>query len=230
MADVSHFGGLIAAGVMKNPSTMGFHVMMTTNTQKPFRGPHWRSDFKQRTSTIPSKHHKKKRLKNYPNLIDRSVFLVSGVRCRSELAAIAVALHEADTDEFRGLIAESSQTIKSSLRHLSLVVYKACYWWNQQQYHRDGFLWAQTWTEKNQLTLDAIGISNFEINFLPRIQISIPTIGPPSRSPAMTTRGIREERCSSNRWLYRPRTQNADNEEVLKALREEVRTFVGDFR
>lgn len=35
-ADVSHFGGLIAGGAMKNPMDAGFHVMMST-THKTMR-------------------------------------------------------------------------------------------------------------------------------------------------------------------------------------------------
>ncbi len=37
-ADMSHIGGLIAAGVLKNPLDYGFHAMMTT-THKSLRGP-----------------------------------------------------------------------------------------------------------------------------------------------------------------------------------------------
>ena len=36
MADMSHIGGLIAAGVLANPFDAGFHVMMTT-THKSLR-------------------------------------------------------------------------------------------------------------------------------------------------------------------------------------------------
>jgi glycine hydroxymethyltransferase len=35
-ADVSHIGGLIAAGVLRNPFDYGFHAMMTT-THKSLR-------------------------------------------------------------------------------------------------------------------------------------------------------------------------------------------------
>lgn len=37
-ADVSHLGGFIAAGLLKNPLDYGFHAMMTT-THKSLRGP-----------------------------------------------------------------------------------------------------------------------------------------------------------------------------------------------
>ena len=38
MADVSHVGGLIAAGVLRNPFDAGFDVV-TTTTHKSLRGP-----------------------------------------------------------------------------------------------------------------------------------------------------------------------------------------------
>ena len=37
-ADMSHIGGFIAAGVLRNPLDEGFHIMMTT-THKSLRGP-----------------------------------------------------------------------------------------------------------------------------------------------------------------------------------------------
>ena len=38
MADISHIGGLVAAGVMRNPFDAGFDVV-TTTTHKSLRGP-----------------------------------------------------------------------------------------------------------------------------------------------------------------------------------------------
>ena len=38
MADISHIGGLVAAGVMRNPFDAGFDVV-TTTTHKTLRGP-----------------------------------------------------------------------------------------------------------------------------------------------------------------------------------------------
>ncbi len=100
MADVSHFGGLIAAGVMKNPLDYGFHVMMTT-THKTLRGPRGALILSKGIVSNPLKAPEKT-IENIPTLIDRSVFPgVQGGPHMNQVAAIAVALHEADTDEFR---------------------------------------------------------------------------------------------------------------------------------
>ena len=86
MADVSHIGGLIAGGAMKNPLDFGFDIM-TTTTHKTLRGP--------RAGLILCK-------KKYAKQIDQSVFpgLQGGPHMHT-IAAIAVALGKALQPEFK---------------------------------------------------------------------------------------------------------------------------------
>ncbi len=86
MADVSHIGGLIAAGVMKNPLDYGFDIM-TTTTHKSLRGP--------RAGMILCK-------KEFAPVIDKSVFpgLQGGPHMHT-IAAIAVTLKKAMEPEFK---------------------------------------------------------------------------------------------------------------------------------
>ena len=86
MADVSHIGGLIAGGAMKNPLDFGFDIM-TTTTHKTLRGP--------RAGLILCK-------KKYAKQIDQSVFpgLQGGPHMHT-IAAIAVALGKALRPEFK---------------------------------------------------------------------------------------------------------------------------------
>lgn len=86
MADVSHIGGLIAAGVMKNPLDYGFDIM-TTTTHKSLRGP--------RAGMILCK-------KEFAQVIDKSVFpgLQGGPHMHC-IAAIAVTLKKAMEPEFK---------------------------------------------------------------------------------------------------------------------------------
>ena len=72
MADVSHFGGLIAAGVMKNPLDYGFHIMMTT-THKTLRGPRGALILSKGIVSNPLKAPEPT-IENIPTRIDRSVF------------------------------------------------------------------------------------------------------------------------------------------------------------
>lgn len=86
MADVSHIGGLIAAGVMRNPFDYGFDIV-TTTTHKSLRGP--------RAGMILC-------TEKYAKQIDKSVFpgLQGGPHMHC-IAAIAVALGKALEPEFK---------------------------------------------------------------------------------------------------------------------------------
>ena len=85
MADVSHIGGLIAGGALRNPLDDGFDVM-TTTTHKTLRGP--------RGGLILCRAQ-------YAKAIDQSVFpgLQGGPHMQS-VAGIAIALKKATTPAF----------------------------------------------------------------------------------------------------------------------------------
>jgi glycine hydroxymethyltransferase len=85
MADVSHVGGLIAAGVMRNPFAAGFDVV-TTTTHKSLRGP--------RGGLILCR-------REHAEAIDRSVFPgLQGGPHMNQIAGVAVALGKALQPEF----------------------------------------------------------------------------------------------------------------------------------
>ncbi|MFQ6024248.1 MAG: serine hydroxymethyltransferase [Acidiferrobacterales bacterium] len=86
MADVSHIGGLIAGGAMRNPFDDGFDIV-TTTTHKSLRGP--------RGGMIMSKREHAKK-------IDQAVFPgLQGGPHMNAVAGIAVALEKALQPEFR---------------------------------------------------------------------------------------------------------------------------------
>jgi glycine hydroxymethyltransferase len=86
MTDASHFGGLVAGGAMNNPFDFGFDIV-TTTTHKSLRGP--------RGGLILCK-------KEFASKIDKSVFPgLQGGPHMNAIAAIAVTLLKAQTDEFR---------------------------------------------------------------------------------------------------------------------------------
>lgn len=86
MADVSHIGGLIAGGAMRNPLDYGFDIV-TTTTHKSLRGP--------RAGMILCKE-------KFAKAIDKSVFpgLQGGPHMHT-IAAIAVTLKKALEPEFK---------------------------------------------------------------------------------------------------------------------------------
>ncbi|WP_194459233.1 serine hydroxymethyltransferase [Bradyrhizobium sp. CCBAU 53421] len=86
MADVSHYGGLVAANVMRNPLDAGFDVM-TTTSHKTLRGP--------RGGMILCR-------KEYAGRIDASVFPgLQGGPHMNVVAGTAVTLKKAATSDFQ---------------------------------------------------------------------------------------------------------------------------------
>jgi glycine hydroxymethyltransferase len=86
MADISHIGGLVAAGVMKNPFDYGFDVV-TTTTHKTLRGP--------RGGLVLCKQR-------YAEAIDKSVFPgLQGGPHMNVIAAVAITLTRALEPAFR---------------------------------------------------------------------------------------------------------------------------------
>ena len=86
MADVSHIGGLIAGGVMRNPCDADFDFV-TTTTHKSMRGP--------RGGMILCK-------KEFAKTIDRSVFPgLQGGPHMNAVAAVAITLGKAQRPEYK---------------------------------------------------------------------------------------------------------------------------------
>jgi glycine hydroxymethyltransferase len=86
MADVSHIGGLIAGGAMRNPCDAGFDFV-TTTTHKSMRGP--------RGGMIVCK-------KKFAKEINKSVFPgLQGGPHMNQVAGVAVTLGKAQQPEFR---------------------------------------------------------------------------------------------------------------------------------
>lgn len=91
MADVSHVGGLIAAGVLANPFDAGFDVV-TTTTHKSLRGP--------RAGLVLCR-------KEHATAIDKSVFPgLQGGPHMNVVAGIAITLQKAAEPSFRTYAAQ----------------------------------------------------------------------------------------------------------------------------
>ena len=103
MADVSHIGGLIAGGAMRNPCVYGFDFV-TTTTHKSLRGP--------RGGMILCK-------KAFRRDIDRSVFPgLQGGPHMNQVAATAITLGKALLPEFKGYakqVLDNSKTLAAAL-------------------------------------------------------------------------------------------------------------------
>ena len=102
MADIAHIAGLVAGGA--HPSPVPYADVVTSTTHKTLRGP--------RGGLILS-------TKKYAKRIDRAVFpALQGGPHNNVIAAVAVALREASTEEFRAYahrIVANSRAMASAL-------------------------------------------------------------------------------------------------------------------
>lgn len=229
MADMAHIAGLIAGGVAQNPLDHGFHVM-TTTTHKTLRGPRGGLILSMGTVSTPLKAPEKT-LQNIPTLIDRAVFPgMQGGPHMNTIAAKAVAFGEALRPEFAtyaAQIVKNAKTLADELHkrgfqlvtggtsnHLILAdVYKS--------FGIDGKV-AEEAMDKIGLTLNANAVAD---DPLPMYRPSGIRLG----TPALTTRGLREEHMSQIAEWMKQAIDNRENEPQLAKLKDEVRTFLQDF-
>ncbi len=118
VADISHVAGLVIAGV--HPSPANYADVITTTTHKTLRGPRGAMILSNGNPSQPLKPCERIR-ENLPTLIDRAVFPgLQGGPHNHQTAGIAVALHEAATDEFqeygKQIVANAKTLAKELLR------------------------------------------------------------------------------------------------------------------
>lgn len=225
MADMAHIAGLIAGGVAKNPFDYGFHVI-TTTTHKTLRGPRGGLILSKGVVGNPLKKPEQT-IENIPTLIDRSIFPgTQGGPHMHVIAAKAVAFCEALQPEFKeyaaqvvknaAVLAEEMQKRGFELvtggtsNHLILAdVYKS--------FGVDG--------KEVEIALDKIGLTlnanSVADDPLPPFRPSGIRLG----TPALTTRGLKEEHMAQiAEWMKRS-IENRDQEQALLAIKDEVGVF-----
>lgn len=229
MADMAHVAGLIAGGVAENPLKYGFHVM-TTTTHKTLRGPRGGLILSMGTVGNPLKAPEKT-LANIPTLIDRAVFPgMQGGPHMNTIAAKAVAFGEALRPEFADyaaqvitnarvladeLMAHGFQLVTGGTsNHLILAdVYAS--------FGIDGKV-AEEAMDKIGLTLNANAVPDDQ---LPMFRPSGIRLG----TPAMTTRGLREQHMVQIADWMKQAIDNRDDDTKLASLKAEVSAFLDDF-
>lgn len=215
MADVSHIGGLIAGGVMRNPFDYGFDIV-TTTTHKSLRGP--------RGGLILCREQ-------YAKDIDKSVFpgLQGGPHMHT-IAGIAVTLGKALQPEFKTYAAQILKNAKALAESLLT---------NGVQLITGG-----TDNHMMVInTMTSFGIDGKEAEkILDRVSITtnkqiIPDDpNPPLRpsgirlgTPAATTRGMKEaEMKQIGEWIAGA-LKNHQNEERLDEIKRNVEAFCSKY-
>lgn len=230
MADMSHIAGLIVSGAAKNPFDYGFHVIATT-THKTLRGPRGGLILSRGIVGNPLKKPEKT-LENLPTLIDRAVFPgTQGGPHMHTIAAKAVAFGEALQPEFKDYaeqIVKNAKRLAEELQkrgfklvtggtsnHLILADIHSSFGIDGKE--------AEIAMDKIGLTLNANAIPD---DPLPRFRPSGIRLG----TPAVTTRGAKEDDMEKIAEWMRRSIDNRDNDEMLAELRKEVVEFCHTLR
>ena len=224
MADMSHIAGLIVGGVAKNPFDYGFHVI-TTTTHKTLRGPRGGLILSRGIVGNPLKKPEKT-LENLPTLIDRAVFPgTQGGPHMHTIAAKAVAFGEALQPEFKDYAEQIVKNAKRLAKELQKRGFKLVTGGTSNHlvladihssFGIDGKE-AEIAMDKIGLTLNANAIPD---DPLPRFRPSGIRLG----TPAVTTRGAKEDDMKKIAEWMRRSIDNRDNDELAE-LRKEVMEF-----
>lgn len=215
MTDASHFGGLVAGGSMRNPIDFGFDVV-TTTTHKSLRGP--RGGLILCTKKLASK-------------IDKSVFPgLQGGPHMNAVAAIAVTLLKAQTDEFK----QYAHQVLSNAKTLATALIE-----NQAALVTGG-------TDNHMMVLNTVESFGLDgrvaeevldkVNITTNKQIIPDDPNPPLRpsgirigTPAATTRGMVDADMQQlAQWIVSC-LQNPEDETLLGQTRDEVTAFCERF-
>jgi glycine hydroxymethyltransferase len=215
MADVSHIGGLIAGGAMRNPMDAGFDFL-TTTTHKSLRGP--------RGGLIVCK-------KEHAKTIDQSVFPgLQGGPHMNQVAATAVALKLAGEAPFK---AYASQVLKNAKALAAALVEEGAYLVTGGT---DNHLMVIDVVKsfgingsEAEKALDHAGITTNK-------QVIPDDPNPPLKpsgvrlgTPAATTRGMKEGEMKTLARVMIEAMKNHGNAAKLEALRSETRTLCARF-
>lgn len=227
IADTSHITGLIVAG--EHPSPAGIADVMTTTTHKTLRGPRGAIILCNGNPSNPLKKAERTR-ENLPTLIDRAIIPgLQGGPHNHQTAAIAVALREAATPEFK---AYGQQIVKNAKRLAAELTGKG---YDLVTGGTDNHLLLIDLTSKKLSGAeaeDALGKAGITVNkntvpFDPRSPFD--PSGIRLGTPALTTRGMKESEMDQiARWIDRA-IQGHSDDAKLAAINKEIRELAGQF-
>ncbi len=213
VSDIAHIAGLVVAGIHKSP--VPYADIVSTTTHKTLRGP--------RGGMLLCK-------KQHADNVDKAVFpgLQGGPHMHT-LMAIAVALAEADTPEF---VAYAKQIVKNA---------KAL----AERLLEHGFNLSSGGTDNHLILVDlqnkkvpgrklakaldrARIVSNYNTTPLDPAHPANPS-GLRIGTPAMTTRGMKEDQARFIADLINRVVENIDNESEIEAVAQEVLLLCSQF-
>jgi len=227
IADTSHITGLIIAG--EHPSPVGVADVTMTTTHKTLRGPRGAIILCNGKPSNPLKKAERTR-ENLPTLIDRAIIPgLQGGPHNHQTAAIAVALREAATPEFKAY----GQQIVKNAKTLA------------KQLNAKGYQLVTGGTDNHLLLIDltnkqlsgaeaekALGKAGITVNkntvpYDPRSPFD--PSGIRLGTPALTTRGMKEAEMEQiANWIDEAITAQRDDAKLAK-IEAEVHEFTKNF-
>lgn len=227
LADISHIAGLVVAGA--HPSPVGYADVVMTTTHKTLRGPRGALLLCDGKPSNPLKSVPRTK-ENLPTLIDRAIIPgLQGGPHNHQTAAIAVALREASTPEFKVYghqIVANAKTLAKELvsrgyelvtggtdNHLMLI-----------DLTKKKVLGAQA---EDALSKAGITVNKNTVPFDPRPPFS--PSGIRLGTPALTTRGLKEkEMLQVADWIDKAIT-NHNDDKMLTSIHTQIKEFTKDF-
>lgn len=226
-ADISHISGLVVAG--EHPSPVGIADVIMTTTHKTLRGPRGALILCNGEPSNPLVKPTRTR-ENLPSLIDRAIIPgLQGGPHNHQTAAIAVALSEASTPEFK---AYGIQIVKNAKRLAKELSDRG---FNLVTGGTDNHLMVVDLTSKgisgkegeHALGLAGITVNKNTVPFDPRKPYD--PSGIRLGTPALTTRGFKESHMVQVAdWIDQAITSHKD-EAKLASLHKEITEFAKDF-
>ena len=211
--DMAHIAGLVAGGA--HPSPVPYADFVTSTTHKSLRGP--------RSGVILCKAQ-------YAKSIDAQVFPgVQGGPLMHVIAAKAICFHEALQPDFRAYAAQVVANAKALAARLSMLGYTIVSGGTENHVLLVDLRPAGINGKEAQETLDLAGIT-VNKNAIPfDTEPIMKTGGIRIGTPAMTTRGMKEEEMMEIADLIHAALQQSGNPQELERLKYRVHAFTSRF-
>jgi len=213
LSDIAHISGLVIAGIHQSP--VPHSDIVSTTTHKTLRGP--------RGGMLLCKAE-------HAKAVDSAVFpAIQGGPHMHTMTAIAVALAEADTAEF---INYAKQIVKNAKRLAEKLME---YGFDLISGGTDNHLMLIDLRSKNipgKLFAKALGRAGIVTNYNTIPNDPAPPFNPSGLrigTPAVTTRGMKEEQMDLIAETFKKVAENIENEAVLEQVRKDMLLLCSNF-
>lgn len=213
MADMAHIAGLIAAGVLRNPFDDGFDII-TSTTHKTLRGPRGGIILTRESEEIAKK-------------IDKAIFPgIQGGPHMHTIAAKAVAFGEALRPEFKVYaeqILKNAKAMEAVMHENNIRMIGGGT--DNHLILADVFGSLGVTGKEAQSVLDEVGITLNMNSIAGDTRKPLDPSGIRFGTPAITTRGFKEEDCAEVARLLIETLKNKDNAEKKEEIKQKIKAL-----